>query len=262
VSHLRELQLRFQDYLVDGSREIEQDIVSTANALAEHRLGAYYNAYRIRLIDALAVDYSALEKYLGRESFENMALDYLRRYPSTQRSIRWFGRHLPTYLERYYRDADDTGFVHELARYEWTQASVFDAADSPLLVQLDDMAQFPADSWPALRFEFKPALRWLDLYWNVPQVESALDSGQAMPEKQRAQVPLRWLLWRRDFTTYWRSLDVHEAWALEQAATGANFAAVCEGLLEWVDADQVALVAAGFLKQWIGDQLLSRIGNF
>ena len=26
--------------------------------------------------------------------------------------------------------------------------------------------------------------------------------------------------------------------------------------MEWVDADQVALVAAGFLKQWISDQLL------
>ena len=261
MSHLQELQRRFQDYLVDGSDAIEADIVSTANALAEHRLGAYYNAYRIRLIDALAVDYSALEKYLGRESFETMTLDYLHRYPSRQRSVRWFGQHLPAYLERYHR-AEDAEFVRELARYEWAQASVFDAADSPSLVQLDDMAQFPPDVWPALRFEFKPALCWLDLYWNVPQVESALDDGQAMPPTQRSEFPLRWLLWRREFKTFWRSLDVHEAWALEQAANGANFAEICEGLLEWVDAEQAALVAAGFLKQWINDQMVVRIGNF
>jgi len=43
---------------------------------------------------------------------------------------------------------------------------------------------------------------------------------------------------------------------------GANFADICEGLLEWIDADQVALIAAGFLKQWISDQLLSRLSNF
>ncbi len=89
MSHLRDLQLRFQDYLIDGSEAIEADIVSTENALAEHRLGTYYNAYRIRLIDALATDFSALQQYLGREAFENLILDYLHHYPSTHPSVRW-----------------------------------------------------------------------------------------------------------------------------------------------------------------------------
>ena len=59
MKHLRKLQRRFQDYLIGGSEDIEQDIISTDTALAEHRLGTYYNAYRIRLIDCLAVDYAA-----------------------------------------------------------------------------------------------------------------------------------------------------------------------------------------------------------
>ena len=66
-------------------------------------------------------------------------------------------------------------------------------------------------------------------------------------------------MWRRDYKTYWRSLDVHEAWAIETAANGGSFGAICEGLLEWVDAEQVALVAAGFLKQWIADQMLEKL---
>jgi hypothetical protein len=261
MSHLRDLQLRFQDYLIDGSLAIEQDIVSTDTALAEHRLGAYYNAYRIRLIDALAVDYSALEKYLGREAFENLTLDYLRRYPSRFPSIRWFGQNLPAYLDEFYT-GENAGLTGELAQYEWAQASVFDAPDSPSLVQLEDIAGVPAEDWPALRFEFKPALRWLDLYWNVPQIECAFDNGAEPPAPRACAIPLRWLLWRREFTTYWRSLEVHEAWAMEQAANGASFAEICEGLLEWIDAEQVALIAAGFLKQWIGDQLLSRLGDY
>ena len=80
------------------------------------------------------------------------------------------------------------------------------------------------------------------------------------PEPQRDEIPQRWLLWRRDFKIHWRSLEVHEAWAIEQAVGGANFAQICEGLLEWVDAEQAALVAAGFLKQWISDQLLLDLG--
>jgi hypothetical protein len=261
VSRLGELQRRFQDYLVDGSDAIEADIVSSENALAEHRLGAYYNAYRIRLIDALAVDYSALEKYLGREQFENMTLDYLQRYPSTHPSLRWFGRHLPAWLAEYYR-GDDAEFVCELARYEWAQAAVFDAADGPRPVQLEDMAEFPPETWPELRFEFIDAMRWLDLSWNVPQFESALDNEAEPPARERAEHPQRWLLWRQDYKTCWRSLEVHEAWALQQAADGACFADICEGLLEWVDAEQVALIAAGFLKQWIADQMLVRIAKF
>ena len=114
MSHLRDLQLRFQDYLIDGSEAIEADIVSTANALAEHRLGTYYNAYRIRLIDALATDFSALQQYLGREAFENLILDYLHHYPSTQPSVRWVGRHLTEYLQQHY-NAEDAEFLRELA---------------------------------------------------------------------------------------------------------------------------------------------------
>ncbi|MDC1287130.1 DNA-binding domain-containing protein, partial [Gammaproteobacteria bacterium] len=116
MSHLRDLQLRFQDYLINGSEAIEEDIISTENALAQHRLGTYYNAYRIRLIDSLAMDFSALEQYLGRESFESMTLDYLLQYPSTLPSVRWFGQHLPEYLA-HNNDAEDAQFVYELAQY-------------------------------------------------------------------------------------------------------------------------------------------------
>ena len=260
MNHLRDLQLRFQDYLIGGSDDIEQDIISTENALAEHRLGTYYNAYRIRLIDCLAVDYSALENHLGREEFENMALEYLRHYPSTHPSVRWFGQHLPDYLGDKYQ-AEDAEFVQELAAYEWAQSIVFDAADSPQLFQLENMAQVPAEAWPGLTFEFKPAMIWLDLYWNVASIKNALEGDTEPPPENRAEFPQRWLLWRQDMKIVWRSLDVHEAWAIEQAALGADFAEICEGLLEWVDEQQVALTAAGFLKQWVTDQLLLRVNN-
>ena len=258
MKHLRELQLRFQNYLTDGVDDIEQDIVSTADALAEHRLGTYYNAYRIRLIDCLAVDYSALEKYLGREAFENMALDYLQHYPSTHPSVRWFGRNLPTYLQQH-DIGDPAEFVQEMASYEWAHTTVFDAADSAQLFQLEDMAQVPAEAWPRLRFEFQPAMAWLDLYWNVPLLKTALDDATELPPQQRADYPQRWLLWRQDMKTHWRSLEVHEAWAIEQAVNGANFAEICEGLLEWIDESQVALVRAGFLKQWVNDKLIASL---
>ena len=128
MSHLRKLQQRFQDYLVSGNVAIEKDIMSTEDALAEHRLGAYYNAYRIRLIDILARDYTAIEKRLGRELFEALALDYLRNFPSTQPSVRWFGLDFPEYLDKFC-EYNDHEFLAELAQFEWTQGLIFDAID-------------------------------------------------------------------------------------------------------------------------------------
>ena len=260
MTSLRELQQRFQDYLVEGSDEIVLDIVSSEDALAEHRLGAYYNAYRIRLIDCLAVDYQAVERILGREVFEELALDYLDRFPSTDPSVRWFGRNLPRYLRECYQGAERE-FLLELASYEWAKSSVFDAADSESLVEPAQVAQLPPEDWPALTFDFQPALAWLDLHWNVPQIEKACADDADIPDRIRDQNPRRWLLWRRDLKIYWRSLDVDEAWAIEQAAEGVNFAAICEGLLEWVDSGQVALRAAGLLRQWVTDGLLLRLGR-
>ena len=258
MSNLDNLQNRFQSYLLGESDDIESDIISTEAALAEHRLGAYYNAYRIRLIESLAIDYSALQKHLGNEKFEYVALDYLKLNPSTHPSIRWFGKDLAEYMRRHYV-GEDREFLSELASFEWAKGLVFDDSDEANLFQFDDMAQVPAQAWQHIRINFKPAIRWLDLYWNVCAYYVAIESNEALPEKNHDEFPLRWLVWRKNRNPFWRSLDVHEAWAFESAQQGANFAELCEGLLEWISEDQVAISATGFLKQWINDELVTAI---
>ncbi len=255
--HLRQLQQRFQDYLLDQSHDFEQDIISTDDARAEHRLGAYYNAYRIRLIDCLATDFSGLLKELGDEGFEFMALEYLKLYPSEHPSVRWVGKHMVEFLQ--HSGQPEAEFFAELANFEWSQGLCFDAADADRLFTLQDMAQIDPAAWPTLKFDFHPSMRWLDLNWNVPPYWVALDKDEELPPKQRGEYPTRWLMWRKELSPNWRSLDVSEAWAIEAAAQGANFAELCEGLLEWIGEDAVAVTAAGFLKQWIVDELLIEV---
>ena len=252
---LRALQQRFQDYLIYDANDIENDIVSTENALAEHRLGAYYNAYRIRLINTLAIDYSAIKKHLGAQAFEDLALDYLGKFPSTHHSIRWFGKNLPEYLDKAY-DREDHEFLAELASFEWAQGLVFDANDEAVLFLPEEMIQVPPEAWANLAIQFKPAMQWLDLYWNVCAYSVAIDNSEPLPEPQREETPVRWLLWRKNQNPNWRSLEAHEAWAIEVALQGANFAELCAGLCEWISEDRVAITAAGFLKQWIDDELI------
>ena len=251
---LRTLQRRFQDYLNGNSELFEQDIVSTADALAEHRLGAYYNAYRLRLIDCLATDFSGLQKALGDEAFELMVLDYLKLYPSQQPSVRWVGQHMVEFLQ--HSQLPDQDFLAELADFEWSQGLCFDAADSEQIFTLEQMAEIQPEAWPLLRLQFHPSLRWLDLNWNVVAYWVALDNKDQLPAKNHHETPTRWLLWRQLMSPHWRSLDVAEAWAIQAAVQGASFAELCEGLLEWIGQETVAVTAAGYLKQWIHDELI------
>jgi hypothetical protein len=251
---LHALQKRFQDYLIGTSEAFEKDIVSTSEALAEHRLGAYYNAYRIRLIDCLANDFSGLHKTLGEEAFEYMVLDYLQLYPSNHPSVRWVGKHMVEFLR--HSEYENREFLAELASFEWTQGLCFDAAGSDQIFTLENMASISPESWPHMTFQFQPSVQWLDLHWNVPSYWVAVDNNETPPPKQREEIPTRWLMWRKVMSPNWRSLDVAEAWSIEAAINGANFAELCEGLLEWFGDESVAVTAASYLKQWLHDETI------
>jgi hypothetical protein len=58
----------------------------------------------------------------------------------------------------------------------------------------------------------------------------------------------------------YRSLDANEAATLEAAVAGRTFGDLCELLVaRGADQDQVPLIAASLLKQWITDQCVSRL---
>lgn len=80
-----------------------------------------------------------------------------------------------------------------------------------------------------------------------------------VPPPEAGEYPQAWVVWRQDLKNFFRSLSVDEAWALDAVRNGETFATVCEGLCEWIDPQNVALHAAGLMKQWITDSMVSGI---
>jgi len=259
MNNLADLQREFQQYLEGENEQIINHIVTTKDALAEHRLAAYYNAYRARLIDALAFDFPACQALLGEENFAYLVIAYIKKYPSHYPSIRWVAKNLIAFIEQQ-KAFENQKFLTELAVFEWNQSLVFDSEDHPHIFQLDEML-FPAEQWPELCFQFISGLQTVDLSYNVSQFWQAVEDKKELPDINKDEFPTRWLLWRQGLDPHWRSLEAHEAWALEHAINGGNFGLICEGLMEWIDAEHVALVAAGFLKQWISDQIVTTIST-
>jgi len=257
MNTLRRLQEDFQGYLLTLDGRMNSQVLGSEQVGAKERLAIYANAYRLRLLEALGTDYPGLHTVFGDDEFDAMGRAYIAAHPSAYFSLRWFGDRLSEFLRTTEPYSKYPVFT-EMAAFEWAKSDSFDAADSAI-ASIHDMAAIPPDAWPGLRFVPHPSLRRLNLRWNVPAVWKEIEAGQEPPALEENDYPIAWLVWRQDLLTYFRSLNVDEAWAMDAMRRGETFAAICEGLTEWIDAQNVALHVSGLLKQWLTDGLISEI---
>lgn len=252
------LQQQFIGMLLQDDRQIASRIIGTRKVPVETRLGIYAEAYHFRLIDALADSYPAVHTLLGDDAFTDMSQAYIRQHPSQHFSIRWFGHRLATFLRRSPLYSDKP-VLAEMALFEWTLREVFDAADFTPLDRAH-LLQLPAASWVDLRVTLNPTIRRIELNWNVPALWQAIERQQEPIEAAAHELPLPWLCWRKlDQRNWFRSMEVDEAWALDEMRQGASFADICAGLCEWIDAQHVPARAAGHISRWCDEQLLTAV---
>lgn len=113
--------------------DINNRLLPGANLSAAECLGIYQRSYILRLARCLAEQFPALCHALGNDLFDQFARRYLQRYPSNSYTLYDLGARFPDFLEedRPDRDADEQeswiDFMIDLARYEWTHFSLFDA---------------------------------------------------------------------------------------------------------------------------------------
>lgn len=257
MNELLTIQEQFQNYLMHKEKGELTFIDNTKKVLAIDRLGIYSYAYKSRLMEGLADNFPVLNSYLGSDQFEEMTDAYLDRYPSTYRSIRWFGDQLPAFLNQcapYHEHA----YLAELAQFEWTMRLVFDAKDRPVL-GVEDIIKIPPESWVDMYFEAHPSVNRLDKSWNVVQIWQEIMDDHTPSEPLYSTMKTSWVLWRRDLLNRFCSLSEDEAWAMDTLLNGLSFGEMCAGLCQWFDEHNAALRAASFLKGWINSGLISAI---
>jgi len=260
MNRLRELQRSFSEYLF-APREgaaIADAIVGDDKGGAEERLALYGDSYVLRLIEVLGVDFPGVHGLLGGEAFTDMCRAYIAAHPSQNPSIRWFGSEMTEFL-RVTEPYSEHEVLLEMANFEWAKNQVFDATDSEL-VSLDELAAIAPERWGEMCFEFVPAVRRLRLHNNVLVLWNAFTrEDDTLPELQRSEHPVAWIVWRKGLDPHWRSLDIDESFALDYCQQGMNFADLCEHLCEWVDEAHAPMRAVTFLKSWVEGQMVSKI---
>jgi hypothetical protein len=209
----------------------------------------------------LATDYGTLRKVSGGATFDAACRAYIEANPSDVRNVRWYGGRLPDFLERTEPWAKQP-WLAEIARFEWTLTLAFDAADAAAL-RFADLAGVPPEAWPTLAFSLHPSVHLVRLRCNAAALRTAVDEERPLPPVQTQDHPVDWVVWRRDDgVVHFRSLQPEEGAALRAVRDGATFVELCSLLAASVTGEAAAAgLAAGFLRTWVDDRLVSGLSG-
>jgi hypothetical protein len=99
MTSLKQLQESFQRGILAGDDTILSEVNDSTKERRDVLFGVYRNAYVARLAEIVAEDYEQTHAYLGDARFPKLVKDYIAAHPSDQQNARWFGRHLPAFIE-------------------------------------------------------------------------------------------------------------------------------------------------------------------
>jgi hypothetical protein len=221
------------------------------------RLAVYRNGYRIRLRDALRVEYPGLGLLAGRR-LTHLLDSYVDAHPSEHYNIRWHGAGLPAFLEHAlpWREKPE---LAAMARLDLAISTAFDAADEPVLVAAD-LAGVAPEAWADLCLPAQAHLQILTSPYNVDGFRRAADRGQPRPRLRRLARPRHLLVWRQALEVRYRRVEEDELSALTGAMRGEAFARLCERLVHHHDPLTALPRMATLLSQWLDEGLIGRLG--
>lgn len=249
---LLSMQRTFQQHMLGAA-----DASSLLAGAAERRalgLAIYANAYRQRLVEALADAFAKTRELLGAEAFEAAALHYINEHPPETRNLRWFGDAFAAHLRGVF---PAQAAVAELAQLDWALRQAFDGPDSPVLVAAD-LADVPPQAWAALHLKPVPTTMLLRFEHNTVALWQALDDEAEAPAIVQGEAAVDWLVWRKELQPHFRSLHPVEAALLRAMLTGAGFAQACEEAQSQTEEDCTNHIGSG-LRQWLEDGLLGAL---
>jgi hypothetical protein len=250
---LRQLQENFQNYVIEKNEEV-LDHIYTEDVNGIERIDIYKKGYSLRLVEILEKDFPIFRNYLGEEKFTALAFDYIKEYPSTHYNICIFSQFFSQFLLAKGMDL----YLSEMVAFEWALSCALDAGDAEQ-VQIEQLAQVAPESWPYVEFDFHPSMKTYPFFTSAPKLVYALMQEEPTPDVIQYDQPTEWLIWRFNLQSYFESISPEKSWMIRSLQEGKNFSEICEGLCQWLAEEEVAMFAAGSLRNWIEKGLFSAI---
>lgn len=248
-----------------GAAGVEAVVCRSRQLTGDERLAIYRNAYFARLIECLRGIFPLVAKTVGSEAFDELAVDYLARYPSQSYTLDRLADNFGQYLEQTRPDRDAEGrptedwpdFLIELARLEWAIDDVFDGPGSegqpPLDAnQLQERLQALGGQWSAVSLTVDPSLRLLSFRFPVNDYYTELRwSDDEDPPPLPGPAPSWLALTRRDFVVRRHALTRPQYELLAALVAGQTISAAIESAVANGHVSVESLAAE--LREWFCD---------
>jgi hypothetical protein len=248
MSALQTLQQQMMQAVLAEKTLPPHIICSDAIADAASRLDVYRHGYRIRLRDALKVEFAGLQCMTGSR-FQALMEKYIEAHPSEHYNIRWHGSGLAAFLD-YAHPWREKPHLAEMAKLDWAISTAFDAVDEACMT-VADLSAVPPESWARLRLVLQKNLQVLPFTCNVDTFRRAADSGNKRPHLRRFAQPRQIIVWRMATTVRYRRLDDDEWQVLGAAIRGEPFTALCERLAGYHDEITAMPRMVALLRTWL-----------
>ncbi len=242
---LLDLQRDFRSALLHQSDDIRRRLDGKADA----GLGVYRNAYRARLRECLRETYERTWAWLGDARFDALAQRYVCANPSESWTLGDYGGRFARLLSV---EAPDAPEASELAALEWALRTAFDGRSAPTLNAND----CEAIDWDGAVLRFTPTLSLLTVATNCGAIWAAISEGRTPPDAQLLPAPAALLVWRKNLSPQFRTIDGQELLALRLCLSGVSFGEVCRLAARHRSDVDVVTELGCLLARWLCDELL------
>lgn len=257
MSKLAQLQRDFQDYLMRGTPEpMHSKVIDSKPMTGERKLNVYYQAYRLRLYEALQIDYPKLEILLGEAEFYEASLAYIDSFPSQHFSVRHFGKDFEAYLKKF-EPYNQHPVLAEMANFEWALMDSLDAKDAPLF-SLENLKQTPPDQWAHLSFSFHPSVHTRLYAWDTPELWKDIEQEKTKRSPIQLEHPQPWLFWRKGLKSMYESLTPIQLKLYQLIDDDYTFGQMAERLCEDMDESKVPQVLLQHIQYWIEQDIFCK----
>ena len=214
-------------------------------------LHIYLNNYRSQLIASLEASYPRTRQWIGDDAFLHAAVNHVDRVHPRSWTLDAYGHDFADTLDALFPDDPE---VRDLAMLELTLEQAFVAADGDSMT-IDAVA---STDWDAHPLAFTPSTRLLSITTNVADLWCWLGEGNAsQPVERASEVEACLLVWRRDGTSRFRTLEADELKALTCVLGTRSFGALCEKLVGEQGFEAGIRCAGLLLRQWISDGIVA-----
>ena len=262
----------------EGGEETINANLTPSNALdAASRLSVYADAYFARLIECMGEVFPMMKKFLGEETFDSFAFDYLQSIPSRSYTLHHLGRRFPAWLESSRPQAEEDAGVApasdgpdwpellvDLARMEWAVYETFDGPgmEGQPALTAETLSQIPPESWDEVRLEPSPALQVADFRFPVNTFYTALRQAGEGEDVIPPEALPSWVgFHRREFVVQRYDLSEPAHALLAAVIQGRSLGeALEEASSKWTGSDEdFGSALQGWFREWGEGEIFSGI---